>query len=86
MKTVLVLLGLLISFNCFGTEERERDQVRRESGRLFQANDFEALERIATLYRDDASRTSSGTWKLRNYWAWLRKERTGPMAARTRSL
>ena len=68
MKTVLVLLGLLISFNCFGTEERERDQVRRESGRLFQANDFEALERIATLYRDDASRTSSGTWKLRLFY------------------
>ena len=64
LKRLLIVFLAMASINCNADEMAEREEVRNESGLLFRSSSFEELEGLAATYRDESTRTSSGTWKL----------------------
>lgn len=67
----ILIIGLTTAANA--DELAEREVVRAESAKLFRASNFSGLERVASDFRQNKSRTSSGTWKLSEFYkgiAW----------------
>lgn len=52
----------------------DRLEIRRHVSKLFRAEDFSELDRLAEGYRADESRTGSGTWKITQFYLGLTKE------------
>ena len=60
---------VLIPANETAVELKERQAIKSEVGRLLDAGDFAGLEAMAADYRDRATRTKSGIWKLTVFYS-----------------
>jgi hypothetical protein len=68
-----VLTAALLLAMCFATptiadELRQRQELTETVTTRFFAEDFDALERLATEFRTGKSRSASGTWRLTHFY------------------
>lgn len=59
-----VILTVVFSLTANAQEVVERSQIINAGTQLFNDENFDELERLATEYRDGKSRTPSGLWKI----------------------
>lgn len=63
-SALVFVVGSMLSTLASGEEVQERKSISESATAAIRKGDFAALERQATLYRTQQSRTSSGVWKL----------------------
>ncbi|HDS0947730.1 TPA: DUF4034 domain-containing protein [Stenotrophomonas maltophilia] len=71
MRALLLVTLCLAPAWAHADELSERQSETRQASQLFEKQDFAALERLATRYRQPDQRFGSGVWKLSTYYAGL---------------
>lgn len=70
-KPILIAFFVLVSASAYSGELEVRTQIHEMVSDLFAAEDFEALEALASTYRTENSRTPSGLTKLGEFYIGL---------------